>query len=135
LKLILKFAAPAAAIALAACGTNPITFGPPDLDTTSKAAPHCPPLIYPARAFLNRDRGNVVVRAQVAADGSVSAPTLDTSSTFYTLDEASVAGAGFCRFDPGTPRTVKLTFVWDIVAGIGDRPVSVVGIQPNLQPK
>jgi len=127
---------------LAGCATRPIQIGPPDLDTSSPAAPRCRGLIYPGSALLGSDRGTVVVKVRVAPDGRIESAAIDTPSMVTSLDEASVnAARRSCRFEPlpagepQQPRTVKITFVWDLIAAPGrvDQGVTRVGIQPSLQ--
>ena len=142
---ILRALAPAALAAtlgtLAACGTLGPQVGPPDLDTTSPAAPHCEPQVYPPRALMRGDRGTAVVRAQVSADGQVRAAALATSTLNDDLDVASVAAVRRC-FAPaptdaaatsGELRPVDVLVVWELLPGVGtaaaDRPVVRIGVR------
>jgi TonB family protein len=127
---------------LGACALTGPQFGPPDLDTTSPAAPHCSPLSYPPAEQVAGNRGWVVVKATVQPDGSIHAPVVENSSGYAQLDASSLNSATrWCRFDAAAPgaaagdRTVRLTFVWDFQARPGnvDIPVVRVGIQPGLQ--
>ena len=136
---ILRALVPAALAAtlgtLAACGTLGPQVGPPDLDTTSPAAPHCEPQVYPPRALMRGDRGTAVVRAQVSADGQVRAAALATSTLNDDLDVASVAAVRRCRFAPtsGELRPVDVLVVWELLPGVGtaaaDRPVVRIGVR------
>jgi TonB family protein len=131
------------AISLVGCsGLYGVQVGPKDLDTTSSAAPRCTPQTYPPSAQMIGARGNVVVRVQVTADGKIRSAEVETSSSYNDLDSSSlVAARGWCHFEPvplaagATTRTVKVTFVWDLIArpGVTDFPVVKVGIQPSLQ--
>jgi TonB family protein len=123
-------------------GLYGVQVGPKDLDTSSSAAPKCTPLIYPPSAQMIGVRGDVVVRVQVTADGKIHSAELETSSSSNDLDSSSLLAArGWCHFAPAplangaTTRTVKMTFVWDLIArsGVTDLPVVKVGIQPSLQ--
>jgi TonB family protein len=141
--------AAAAALLLCACehvGTD-VKIGPPDLDTTSAAAPKCKPQTYPPNALVRNSRGNAVVRAQVAADGQVLDATLISSAGDRDLDLASVTAVRkFCTFAPaptgaaGTSdavRPVDVTVAWDLVPSFnatGDRGVSRIGLRPPGKP-
>jgi len=132
----------AATLAIAGCGTRGIVVGPPDLDTTSAAAPKCSPISYPSSELLTGNRGSVVIRANVTAAGAIVSPVVETSSSYAALDSAATESIGkWCRFEPApvpagaTTRVVRITAVFDFVArpGSTDLPVVKVGIQPGLQ--
>jgi len=128
---------------VAACsGLYGVQVGPPDLDTRSAAAPRCASPAYPGRALMMGDRGTVVVRADVEADGRIRAAAIDRSSAYADLDAASLeTSRRWCRFEPASlppgasVRSVKITFVWDLVAntGLADMPAVRIGVQPSLQ--
>ncbi len=131
-------------LALAACGTVGIVAGPPDLDTTSPAAPVCEVQTYPPRSQFNGNRGNALVRAQVRADGSIASVALQRSTNYDELDAASLAAVRRCRFAPAPTaaaamsdalRPVVVTVVWDLVGmpSMMDRPVVKIGVQPSAQ--
>lgn len=62
----------------------------------------CPPPAYPRLAERRGWTGTVVLLIDVAADGSVSDVTIESSSGYEVLDEAAVSAVRGWRFQPGT---------------------------------
>lgn len=62
----------------------------------------CPPPAYPRMAERRGWTGTVVLLIDVAADGSVTAVRIESSSGHSILDDAAVAAVRTWRFRPGT---------------------------------
>jgi protein TonB len=79
-----------------------------------------PPPVYPPDALAAGRTGRVIVRAEVAADGSVSEARLQNSSGVASLDRAAVSAVRQWRFSPApdlemAPRRVDVPI--DFVIG------------------
>jgi len=81
----------------------------------SVACPHRSPPSYPSLSRRLGESGKVVLRVELAEDGSVDEARVTTSSGFRRLDEAALAAVRLWRCDP--PRR-------------GGEPVRAVALQP-----
>lgn len=123
----------AAAALLSGCGLNPIVVGPADLDTASAAAPSCGPQPYPFYALENHQRGDVVVRVDVAAAGTVTNAAVAVPSESTYLNAAALEAVRSCRFAPAAAaRQVDVVVAYELVGGDEYLPKGVVrvGVRP-----
>ena len=66
------------------------------------------PAVYPREALRQRSQGVVIVRVELAADGSVKSDSVYTSSGSLILDHAAVSAVRHWRFDTGSGLTVRV---------------------------
>lgn len=112
----------AAAAVLAGCATSPAA--PP-----SDAAPQCGAQHYPHYALANEQKGDVVLRVDVDADGRVTNAAVQVPSASRHLDAAAVAGVRSCRFAAaGAPRQVDVLLAYRFLNDSEVPPQGVVTV-------
>ena len=91
--------------------------------------PDCGPQAYPFQSLQNFVRGQVLLRAIVAADGRLTHPAVEQPSWDPYLTAAAVEGVRHCRMPASPPGTmVRLVFIYEFYGQDEYLPRGVVSV-------
>ena len=122
------FLSAVAALVLAGCGA-PWPGGPPPNPGTIGAGPQCGPQQYPFQALQDFQRGQAVVRADVADGGRLVNPVLELAPFNGFLAEGAVAAVRQCSLPEARPGSqVRLLVAFDFYGQNEYLPIGVVTV-------
>jgi TonB family protein len=87
-------------------GMQAISCIPPLVNPPSSAALH--PAAYPMQSMRARHQGVAIVRAEIAADGSVSRDSLYRSSGYSELDQSAIEAVKGWHFDQQKGSSIRV---------------------------
>ena len=91
----------------------------------------CGPQVYPFYALQNWQWGQVVVRAQVGADGRLANGVVEQPAASSYLNAAAVDAMRQCRTVAAAPgTTVRAVVLYDLLNGDEHLPRGIVNVVP-----
>ena len=91
----------------------------------------CGPQQYPFHALQEYRRGQVVLRAQVGAHGTLVNPVVEQPSSDSYLDAGALDAMHHCRIPAQAPGSVvRLVVVYDLMNGDDYLPRGIVTVLP-----